>query len=1053
MLLEGSNASTVLTWVRPDLDKHLNQVQSRIEHIAKSAIVGGGVESTAEHLLQLKFTFEALVLQGATLVVEEMITVCEELQNNTVRDRERAFGALMDSIVVLPSYLDRLQAGHHDLPILLLPVINELRAAYNANIVSEATLFAPSLDVPLPELEQNADGHEPVLDEPFLEFALRMRRQWENALLRWLQTQENTELLSPLHSVCGTLHRRLNRTDLRRLWWIASEVIGGLLDGVTDNDMNLRRLFARLHLIIKTLSDGGEEACEVESVDAISQALLFHIAQARSGNAGVDNLRELFQLQDLVPDRDVLIRARGAVTGRNRELYISLGAAVRDELSLVKDALDLELRTGEVESERREGSHEALLRLKDTLKMMGLGDSAQSIDQLIPAFKASETPGDDPQQNSRKTLLMNLAGELIRVESDLEEQIVTLGEPLQEDQEPNYIDLPRHEQRRIRAHLLDETVVSLHQVQDQVHCHFDGEKADFISPLEHIAGAMELIGESETASLALKLRNALGNLLRLARSEAAVDTEKLEAVTDAVAAFELYLAGCRDQQSNRGRFFEILKDRLEHLPIGEIEVVRVTHRPSPEDRPEKQTETPETPATGLPTIVDPELLGVFLEEYETVTTMLGDRIPQWVHHPENTQLMAEIRRGFHTIKGSGRMVGADELGDFAWHIESMLNALLEGNIQSTDDVVVLMQLSVAILPVMKNRLLQQPSELNSAGIEAIIEQANAVETGKKPDWTSLGSILPSSISSLLPGSFSATGEVPALKELVCKELAENLSVLKGLMDKISKDRNSIVSDDEIRAAHNIAGITALDPLGREFDVAGSLQVFLEAQSRSGKTFTNTAMWTVATSLAHMETCLAVHEGDLEAELASDEDSQIEQLTALTAEFKPAKDTLIEAIDETGEQAEDELEEIEEEPVDSEILNIFLEEATDILERCDTLLNTWRDNLPDLDIVRNLQREFHTFKGGSRMAGLSAMGTLSHTMETLMEQIAGHLLQPSIAAIELLEQSCDRLNIWTEESARGEIPQAGGVLRQFEQKIEALTAGQERPEQVTDEPLT
>ena len=430
MLLGGSNASTVLTWVRPDLDKHLNQVRSQIEHIAKSAIVGDGVERTAEHLLQLKFTFEALVLQGATLVVEEMITVCDELQNNTVRDREKAFGALMDSIVVLPSYLDRLQAGHHDLPILLLPVINELRAAYNANIVSEATLFAPSLDVPLPELEQKADGHEPVFDEPFLEFSLRMRRQWEKALLRWLQAQENTELLSPLHSVCETLQRRLSRVDLRRLWWIAAEVIGGLLDGVTDNDMNLRRLFARLHLIIKTLSEGGEEATEVESVDAVSQALLFHIAQARAGSAGVDNLRERFQLQDLVPDRDVLIRARGAVTGRNRELYTSLGAAVRDELSLVKDALDLELRTGEIEPERREQSHEALLRLKDTLKMMGLGDSAQSIDQLMPAFDASETPGDDPQQNSRKTLLMNLAGELIRVESDLEEQIVTLGEPL-----------------------------------------------------------------------------------------------------------------------------------------------------------------------------------------------------------------------------------------------------------------------------------------------------------------------------------------------------------------------------------------------------------------------------------------------------------------------------------------------------------------------------------------------------------------------------------------------------------------------------------------------
>ena len=72
MLLDGSNVSTVLTWVRPDLDKHLTQIRTQIEHIANSAHLGDAVENTAEHLVQLKFTFEALMLQGAMLVVEEM---------------------------------------------------------------------------------------------------------------------------------------------------------------------------------------------------------------------------------------------------------------------------------------------------------------------------------------------------------------------------------------------------------------------------------------------------------------------------------------------------------------------------------------------------------------------------------------------------------------------------------------------------------------------------------------------------------------------------------------------------------------------------------------------------------------------------------------------------------------------------------------------------------------------------------------------------------------------------------------------------------------------
>jgi chemosensory pili system protein ChpA (sensor histidine kinase/response regulator) len=1065
MLLEGSNASTVLTWVRPDLDKHLNQIQAQIEHLAQSKIIGDGVENTAEHLLQLKFTFEALVLNGATLVVEEMITVCEELKQQKVRDRKKAFGSMMDAIVVLPSYLDRLQAGHHDLPILLLPVINDLRAAYDANIVSEATLFTPSLDVPLPELDNKPGEHEPAYDESVQEFALRMRRQWENALLKWLQAQDDTKLLEPLYAVCESLQNRLERMDLRRLWWIAAKVMGGLLDGVTDNNMHLRRLFARLHLIIKTLSEGGEEATNDQSVDAVSQALLFHIAQAKSGSESVDNLRERFQLKDLVPDRDVLIRARGAVTGRNRELYVSLGAAVRDELSLVKDALDLELRTGEIEPERREQSQESLLRLKDTLKMMGLGESAQSIEKLMPAFDASESPDDSEEQNSRKALLMGLAGELLRVESDIEEQIATLGEPLQDDQESSYIDLPPHEIRRIRAHLLDETVFSLHQVQDGVRQHFAGDpKADFTGPMEHIAGALELIGESDTASLALKLRNALENLLRLARSETAVDADKLELVTDAVAAFELYLAGCRDHQLNRGRFLEILKDRLEHLPVGEMEIVKT----SPQTEAGLAGDHGDQPVLSdspLPAKVDAELLGVFLEEYRTVSDMLAERIPLWLQASEDSQLMAEIRRGFHTIKGSGRMVGAYEMGDFAWQIEGMLNALLEGNIDVIDDVALQIQLSVAALPALKKRLLQETSELDTAAIKAISEHAKSLSEGKQPDWSTLGNSLPASFGVISHGSFVPAKQEPVeptLKELICKELAENLTLLRALMERVTRDSSTIANADEIRAAHTIAGTTALQPLGKESEIAKALEGFLEAQSRSGKAFSNTTVWTIATGLGHLETCLAIHDGDASTELADNEDSQIEQIIALTAEYAPATPMHVETVEveeeiqaeaeeETEAQLEDELvEDTEQEPIDPEILSIFLEEANDILERCDSLLNSWRDDLLELRIVQNLQREIHTFKGGSRMSGLTAMGTLSHTMESLLESIAGRLVQPSDKVIDVLEQGCDRLNAWVEKVSQGEIPKAGRVLEEYALQINALTGEADAITTVADE---
>ena len=45
--------------------------------------------------------------------------MCDELKRVKIPDRQNAYSALMEAIVVVTSYLDRLQAGHHDLPILL----------------------------------------------------------------------------------------------------------------------------------------------------------------------------------------------------------------------------------------------------------------------------------------------------------------------------------------------------------------------------------------------------------------------------------------------------------------------------------------------------------------------------------------------------------------------------------------------------------------------------------------------------------------------------------------------------------------------------------------------------------------------------------------------------------------------------------------------------------------------------------------------------------------------------------------------------------------------
>ncbi len=77
------------------------------------------------------------------------------------------------------------------------------------------------------------------------------------------------------------------------------------------------------------------------------------------------------------------------------------------------------------------------------------------------------------------------------------------------------------------------------------------------------------------------------------------------------------------------------------------------------------------------------------------------------------------------------------------------------------------------------------------------------------------------------------------------------------------------------------------------------------------------------------------------------------------------------------------EEQEDDDFDPEIVEIFLEEAGELLEEIDGSLNEWQDDWNNTDCVEQLKRSLHTFKGGARLAGMMDLGDLSHDFETML----------------------------------------------------------------------
>ena len=80
--------------------------------------------------------------------------------------------------------------------------------------------------------------------------------------------------------------------------------------------------------------------------------------------------------------------------------------------------------------------------------------------------------------------------------------------------------------------------------------------------------------------------------------------------------------------------------------------------------------------TTIPEGVEQELLEIFLEEASEVLAAISDASVLCQSNPDDPESLTVIRRGFHTLKGSGRMVGLIELGDVAWRLEQLMNRWL-----------------------------------------------------------------------------------------------------------------------------------------------------------------------------------------------------------------------------------------------------------------------------------------------------------------------------------------------------------------------------------------
>ena len=116
---------------------------------------------------------------------------------------------------------------------------------------------------------------------------------------------------------------------------------------------------------------------------------------------------------------------------------------------------------------------------------------------------------------------------------------------------------------------------------------------------------------------------------------------------------------------------------LPDLSLPDVDLTQAAPAPAPVVAPPPPAPAPAPVAAPAPSVADdPEMREIFLEEADEVIGNARAALAELREQPADHGQLTIVRRAFHTLKGSARMVGLNDFGEGAWACEQLYNARL-----------------------------------------------------------------------------------------------------------------------------------------------------------------------------------------------------------------------------------------------------------------------------------------------------------------------------------------------------------------------------------------
>lgn len=309
---------------------------------------------------------------------------------------------------------------------------------------------------------------------------------------------------------------------------------------------------------------------------------------------------------------------------------------------------------------------------------------------------------------------------------------------------------------------------------------------------------------------------------------------------------------------------------------------------------------------------DDEIREIFIEEATEVLETLQDIFPQWVANPQQQAVMKDVRRAFHTLKGSGRMVGAKLSGELAWSVENMLNRVLDNSIQPDAVMFQLISKVLGIYPTLVENFASQQHTVIE--VRPFMYVANLLSKGEKltladlpwsqsatdavvtatPDVADVSAdeavadvAVAEAVESIEDGDaerIAAQAELQEGMAIFVEEAEEHLDTIHDfIVNHLAEDS---VPDTLIRALHTLRGSAAMSSVDAIYRLSAAMENEFKRLLRIHEQYDQTHVALLEQFVQHVGAHLeAIQQGQLEA--LSEDDlafiAEVEQLSGADTE--------------------------------------------------------------------------------------------------------------------------------------------------------------------------